>query len=701
MSNSFQNEVRYLKGVGFQKAQLLGSLGILTVEDLLFHLPRFYIEKEQCCRIADMELDRAYRVLLRVKSVKPMFIRGGRKQLRVVFTDGEKDLLGVWFNYQWWHTAGLKPGVTVILDGILKEYRKTPQFIHPGIEIIDSEEPEGELPQIQAPDWSGRELLPVYPSTAGLTQNNIRKLIYRAFQDYQYSIRETIPGYIRKRNNLIGLKESIAAIHFPETKAEAETGRRRMIFEELFYHQMMLARVYRKHKQEEKGISFHVKKINTTQLKNTLPFNLTKAQKRVLREIVADMESKQRMNRLLQGDVGSGKTIIALFTMLLAIENGYQAVMLVPTEILARQHYESISRLLVRQPEINICLILGGKRKGTKESLEDVVSGKADIIIGTHALLEKRVVFKKAGLVVIDEQQRFGVQQRATLPGKSGFPDILYLSATPIPRSLALTLYGDLDISILDELPPNRKPVKTTQKPASKREEIYKKLFSLLDRGRQVYIVSPLISETEKLDLLDAERLYLSLKEGPFADYSVELIHSRMKPSDKESIMKRFQENKIDILVSTTVIEVGVDVPNASVMIIEHAERFGLSQLHQLRGRVGRGTEESFCFLVYYNQLSQAARERLKIMTETNDGFLIAEKDLELRGPGDFFGTNQSGVPLFRFTDLKRDLTILQEARREARDLVLEDYSFTREENREVRERYRVAYLTREELFSY
>src|SRR5690554_468922 len=701
MGNSLQNEVRYLKGVGLQKAHLLSRLNILTIEDLLFHLPRFYIEKEQCYKIADMEIDKAYRVMLRVKDIKPMFIRGGKKQLRVTFTDGEKDLLGVWFNYQWWQTAGLKPGVTVIVDGTLKEYRNKPQFVHPGIEIIDTEVEGGELPRISEKDWSGRELLPIYPAVAGLTQNNLRKMINQAFQDYQEAIRETIPGYILKRYNLPGLKESVAAIHYPETKEQAESGRRRLVFEELFYHQMMLARVYRKHKREEKGIQFIVRKANTTRLKNSLPFVLTGAQKRVLREIVADMESEQRMNRLLQGDVGSGKTIIALFAMLLAIENNYQAVMLVPTEILARQHYESISRLLASQPEINISLLLGGNRKGTRERLEEITSGKANLIIGTHALLEDRVVLRRAGLVVIDEQQRFGVQQRATLPAKSGYPDILYLSATPIPRSLALTLYGDLDISILDELPPNRKPVKTVERPSTRRKEIYHKLITLLDKGRQVYIVSPLISETEKLVLLDAERLYLSLQEGPLARYSIELIHSRMKPSDKESIMKRFQANKINILVSTTVIEVGVDVPNASVMIIEHAERFGLSQLHQLRGRVGRGTEESFCFLIHYNQLSHTARERLKIMTETNDGFLIAEKDLELRGPGDFFGTNQSGIPLFRFTDLKRDLNLLQEARNEARDIVLKDHNFTQQENREIRERYNQAYRTKEGLFSY
>ena len=407
------------------------------------------------------------------------------------------------------------------------------------------------------------------------------------------------------------------------------------------------------------------------------------------------------MNRLLQGDVGSGKTIIALFAMLLAIENGYQAVMLVPTEILAKQHFQTFSRLLTNQPEIKISLILGGNRKGTRDTLSDISDGKVHLIIGTHALLERRVNFNKAGIVVIDEQQRFGVQQRTVLPEKSGYPDVLYLSATPIPRSLALTLYGDLDISILDELPPNRKEVKTILQKSNSKLNLYNKLPQFIGRGNQIYIVCPLISETEKIDLLDAERLYQYLKEVQFPQFEVELIHSRMKPAAKESIMKRFQENMINILVSTTVIEVGVDVPNASVMIIEHAERFGLSQLHQLRGRVGRGPDESFCYLIYQEPISALARERLKIMSATNDGFLIAEKDLQIRGPGDFFGTNQSGVPIFRFSNIITDMNILQQARVEARDIVLEDFDFEKQENNLIRERYLTYYKTREELFSY
>jgi len=699
MLKTLQNEVRYLKGVGAFKAQLLQKITINTIEDLLLYLPRTYIEKEQCRKISQMQADNHYKIILRLKSVKQIFVKGGRKQLRAIFTDDLNELLAIWFHYQTWQLAELVPGSYYILDGTLKEFRSVRQMVHPKFERFATEDIEFDLSEEE--DWSGRELLPIYPLIPELSQNFLRKIISQAFQDYRDFIKETIPEYIRQKYSLLELKRSLEVLHFPTSMEEAESGRRRLIFEELFYHQMMLARVYKRKKTEGEGITFAIKKNYTTKLKNSLTFTLTAAQKRVLKEIVTDMQSPKRMNRLLQGDVGSGKTIIALFAMLLAIENGYQGVLLVPTEILAKQHFQTFSQLLAEQPEIKISLVLGGNKKGTKQALEDITAGVSQLIIGTHALLEARVVFNKAGLIVIDEQQRFGVHQRTVLPDKSGNPDILYLTATPIPRSLALTIYGDLDISVLDELPPNRKPVKTMLKPATKKTDVYKKIPDFIKKGNQVYIVCPLISETEKLDLLDAERLHQHLKEVVFPHYAVELIHSRMKSADKEAIMQGFQQNRVNILVSTTVIEVGVDVPNASVMIVEHAERFGLSQLHQLRGRVGRGPDESFCFLIFYEPITQVARERLKTMAATNDGFMIAEKDLQLRGPGDFFGTNQSGMPLFRFSNLINDLEILQQARVEARNIVLEDFSLQRPENDLIRERYTATYQTKENLFSY
>ncbi len=698
MNKDLQNEVSCIKGVGLQTARKLNQIDVFTVEDLLLHLPHTYLAREYCRKISEMEVNKRYKIIVRLSSIKQSYFSGRRRQLRAIFTDGQTELQAIWFHYKYWQLNDLKPGVFVVLNGLLKKYRNTYQMVHPEYQAINT---EILYPSFSADDGKEQELLPVYPLTAGLNQNTLRKIIKQAYRDFHDMIKETLPDYIRKEYSLTNLQETIQTLHFPETGQKIRDARKRLCFEELFYHQMMLARIYKKNSFQNKGISFVIKKKNTTKLKNSLTFSLTAAQKKVLREIIADMQSLKRMNRLLQGDVGSGKTIVALFAMLLAIENGYQAVMLVPTEILAKQHCQNISKLLAEQPEIKVSLILGGNRKGTKEALQDIISGNAQLIIGTHALLEERVIFKQAGLVVIDEQQRFGVQQRSVLPDKIGFPDILYLSATPIPRSLALTVYGDLDISILDELPPYRKPVKTILRPAEEKEEIYQEIPRYINKGRQVYIVCPLISETEKLDLLDAERLYRNLKDLFCPAIQIDLIHSRMKAADKEAIMQRFQKKETDILVSTTVIEVGVDVPNASVMIIEHAERFGLSQLHQLRGRVGRGSEEAFCFLVAYKPLSQAARKRLKIMTATNDGFLVAEKDLEIRGPGEFFGTNQAGVPLFRFTDLTRDMEILRQARTAAREIVLTDFFLTRPENSSIKERYRKVYQTKEELFSY
>lgn len=714
MKSSLKGDVRYIKGVGFQIAKKLNQIGIHTVEDIFFHIPRTYLEREYCCSIDRMEINKRYKAILQLKSIGKAQYKSKRIPLKALFTDGKASLDAVWFNYQFWQIADLKPGVTVILEGEVKQYGKKKQMVHPVFEIIETESQDYQLYESFEQD---EKLLPIYPLTADLTQNLLRKIILNAWNENRHLISETVPGYIRDKYSLPTLQQSIANLHFPQTKQEAEIARKRLVFEELFYHQLMLARSYHKKRSETKGISFSIKKKNTTKLKNSLPFDLTTAQKRVLREIVGDMESSRRMNRLLQGDVGSGKTIVALFAMLLAVENGYQAVMLVPTEILAKQHYQTISSLIKEQPEIRTVLILGGNRKGTKDALQEITAGSSQLIIGTHALLEDKVVFRNAGLIVIDEQQRFGVRQRAVLPAKAspkatrqttpnlfpkqGDPDILYLSATPIPRSLALTFYGDLDISVLDELPPYRKRVKTVWKRANNKAEVYRKIPDFVKKGNQIYIVCPLISETEKLDLLDAERLYQHLKEKVYPQFRIDLIHSRMKAAEKEAIMRRFQNKGTDILVSTTVIEVGVDIPNATVMIIEHAERFGLSQLHQLRGRVGRGSEESYCFLIAYNPLSETARQRLKIMTETNDGFLIAEKDLEIRGPGEFFGTSQSGVPLFRFSDPAGDMEILKEARGEARDIVLTDYELQKPQNRVIKERYQTAYRTKEELFSY
>jgi len=523
----------------------------------------------------------------------------------------------------------------------------------------------------------------------------------KAFELYSKEIEETLPEYIIKEFGFEPRYSSIQKMHFTQHPQEVSKLKVRYAFEELFYTQLMLARSRKHHNQKKNGHNFVLKKTYTSILKDSLSFDLTSAQKRVIREIVTDMNSERQMNRLLQGDVGSGKTIVTVFAMLLACENGYQAVIMVPTEILAEQHYYSINALLQNQPDIKIGLLKGGVSKAKKEMKEKIRQGDINIIIGTHALIQKDVIFHKAGLIVIDEQHRFGVEQRAELSRKNKNPDLLYLSATPIPRSLALTVYGDLEVSIIDEMPPGRKPIKTLWHNSEKSKIVYEKVLEQLKTGSQIYIVCPLIEESEKIDLLDAESLFQMLSTKVYSDYNVALLHGRMKTKEKDEIMENFKDGKIDVLVSTTVIEVGIDVPNATVMIIQHAERFGLSQLHQLRGRVGRGAEKSYCYLIVYPPISADGRERLNIMVETNDGFKIAEKDLEIRGPGDFFGTAQSGLPIMKHANLVRDQELLQQARILAQEIIEQDFSLKSEKNQILAETYFDTFLEKEKLFDY
>jgi len=501
--------------------------------------------------------------------------------------------------------------------------------------------------------------------------------------------------------NLPDRREALQIMHFSTNQEKSERVRRRFVFEEFFYTQLLLGRTKFRQKKIVQGIKFELQHTYTKVLKDSLPFSLTSAQRRVINEIVEDMLSKKQMNRLIQGDVGSGKTIVTLFAMLLAIENGYQAIMMVPTEILAEQHYASISSYLDNQPEVNIALLKGGNYKGKKQVKEDIALGKYQIIVGTHALIQKDVEYSKPGFLVVDEQHRFGVEQRAKLSQKMNFPDMLFLSATPIPRSLAMTVFGDLDVSQIDELPPNRKPVVTRWHSESKKPLVYDEIRKEIEAGRQAYIVCPLVEESEKLDLIDAESLYTNLSENIFKKYRVGLIHGKMKTADKDEIMNSFKRGDFDILIATTVIEVGVDVGNASVMMIEHAERFGLSQLHQLRGRVGRGADKSYCYLISYPPISSEGRERLQTMVHTSDGFEIAEKDLEIRGPGDFFGKEQSGMPKFKFASLVNDQDILVTARKVAFKIIEEDPHLEAEENRIIKDYYYKNFFKREQLIRY
>ena len=691
--NHLKSEIKFLKGVGEHRAKLLNKLSIFTISDLMEFFPRDYINRKSTARISSLRYNEHFSFVGSIVSVEKRNLSNRKSQLNVIVSDGEDYLCLTWFRYGNWFIKQFETGKQIWVSGIVTEFKSNPQIVHPEIEILEEDETQS--------FWHSRNVLPVYRLTDGIGMNVIRNLIMKAFELYSDEIEETLPDYILKNFNFEPRYTSIQKLHFSQHPQEVSRLKMRYAFEELFYTQLMLARSRKHHYQKKIGHNFELKKTYTSILKDSLPFDLTSAQIRVIREIVGDMNSNRQMNRLLQGDVGSGKTIVTVFAMLLACENGFQAVLMAPTEILVEQHFHSISNLLQNQPDIKIGLLKGGVSKKKKEMKEKIRSGEINLIIGTHALIQKDVTFHKAGLIVIDEQHRFGVEQRAKLSRKNKYPDLLYLSATPIPRSLALTVYGDLEVSIIDEMPPGRKPIKTLWHNSAKSKIVYEQVLEQLKVKRQVFVVCPLIEESEKIDLLDAETLFEMLSTKVYSDYEVALLHGRMKTKEKDAIMEKFKDGKIDVLVSTTVIEVGIDVPNATVMIIQHAERFGLSQLHQLRGRVGRGSDKSYCYLIVYPPISEDGRERLNIMVETNDGFRIAEKDLEIRGPGDFFGTAQSGLPIFKHANIVRDQELLQQARILAQDIIEKDYTLQEEKHAILAKTYFDIFLEKEKLFDY
>jgi ATP-dependent DNA helicase RecG len=575
------------------------------------------------------------------------------------------------------------------------------QFVHPALDRLKAKAGEDAEEGVEEVDWSDTlntgGLVPLYPSGqelegVGLDSAGFRRAVAAALARYAGEIGETLPVELTSRHGLPPLRDALRHAHFPPTREDLSHALRRLKYEELFYFQLALA--LRRHgRVEEEGIPFTVQSALARKLVDALPFALTAAQKRVLREIADDMKSPRPLNRLLQGDVGSGKTVVALLCMLIAVENGYQAAFMAPTEILAEQHYATLTALLGDLP-VTIRLLVGKQKSRLRlDLLEDIRRGSAGIVVGTHALFEKGVEFARLGFVVIDEQHRFGVLQRARLRAKGMTPDVLVMTATPIPRTLSLTLFGDLDVSVIDQLPVGRRPITTLVKPDSGREEIHAFVREQVRAGRQCYFVYPLIEESEKVDLKAATEHFRELSTGAFPDLRLGLIHGRLEGAEKDRVMRAFKARELDILVATTVIEVGIDVPNATVMVIENAERFGLAQLHQLRGRVGRGAEQSYCILLTENWIasrvrkgggavvrtglelepSQAAVHRLATMAETTDGFLIAERDLQLRGPGDFFGTRQSGIPAFRVADLITDTAVLEAARDDAFAIVASD----------------------------
>ncbi len=665
-ARSLETDVQFVKGVGPRLAGILAKLDIFTVRDLIYHFPRRHEDRTRFAKVSSLRHGESATILGTVLAADNVKTRGSLVLTKVALDDGSGIATLTWFNQKYRKDQFLKlKGRQIVAYGTVAEGRW-------GVEIAN---PEWEPYSEGADPLSSGRVVPVYPLTEGLFQNQIRKAIKGAIDIYVPLVVEVLPEDLRNRLDLMDIGDALRNIHFPESQAALEAARKRLVFEELFLLQLALALRKRGMEMPGHGTQFKMPENFREELKQVLPFELTKAQKRVVKEIAADMAKPQCMNRLLQGDVGSGKTAVALAAMLIAVRNGYQAALMAPTEILAEQHYLGITRMLENLGvlEISVDLLKGSLRSRQRQQvIERIASGQTKIAIGTHALIQEGVEFHKLGLVIVDEQHRFGVLQRAALMEKSLNPDILVMTATPIPRTLTLTIYGDLDVSIIDELPPGRKPIRTHWKQIGERKKVYHALRTLIDQGRQAYVVCPLIEESDKLQVRAASELAEFLQTEMFPDLVVGLLHGQMKTDEKDAVMKAFRAGQINILVSTTVIEVGVDVPNATCMVIEDADRFGLAQLHQLRGRVGRGDEQSFCVLICEGN-SEDSIKRMQVMSSTSDGFTIAEEDLKLRGPGEFYGTRQSGMAGLKIADIFRDIPILELARKEAFDLIDKD----------------------------
>lgn len=681
MESFLDSSVKYIKGVGPAKESILKSeLRIQTVADLLYYFPFRYIDRSKIYKIGELNDELSY-VQLKGKLLNLKTIGIGRSaRLSVYLEDESGQIELIWFAGIKWVREKLIYGKEYIVFGKPSLFNGKFNITHPEIELFDS----------SMDNYSRIKLQPIYNSTEklkkrGLDTKGISRIMHTVCSQINTNINEHLPPFILKKYRLISREKAILAIHFPENFTQLEAARKRLKFEELFFIQLQLLK--RKLIRIEKSSSFSFEKVGekfNRFYNENLPFELTNAQKKVVREIRTDMAKGKQMNRLLQGDVGSGKTLVGLLAMLLAVDNGYQACLMAPTEILAQQHFHGISEFL-KGLDVNVQLLTGStKTKKRKEIHEGLLGGKLNILIGTHALIEDIVQFKALGFVIIDEQHRFGVEQRARLWGKSEIaPHVLVMTATPIPRTLAMTLYGDLDFSVIDELPPGRKPIKTMHFYDKDRLKVFGFMRQQIEEGRQIYVVYPLIQESEKLDLKDLEDGYNSIvRDFPRPKYQVSILHGKMKSEAKEFEMNLFVTGKTQIMVSTTVIEVGVNVPNASVMVIENAERFGLSQLHQLRGRVGRGADQSYCILLSGYKLSSDGKKRLQTMVETSDGFEIADVDLKLRGPGDMYGTQQSGVLDLKISDLVKDEKILKFAREKAIELLEMDPSLSLPENK-------------------
>ena len=683
-----KRSIMYLPGVGPKKAEILRKeIEISSYEDLLFYFPYKYIDRSRFYKVAEINGDMPYIQLKGRILFFDTLGEGRTKRLIGKFTDGTGTIDLVWFKGISYVTDKIKPGVDYIIFGKPTEFGHVYNIAHPDIDPID---------QV---DQVANGLTPFYSTTermkkAFLNSRAIQNLQYSLLSSLNWILPETLPDYLLNRIQMMPFQEAIRNIHFPESVDKLRKAQLRLKFDELFFIQLNILRTANQRKRKLKGIVFpSVGDAFNTFYKEYLPFELTNAQKRVVREIRVDMGSGRQMNRLLQGDVGSGKTLVALLAMLLAVDNHCQACMMAPTEILATQHYATVMEFL-KDMNIRVALLTGStKKKERNRILPAIASGEIQIVIGTHALIEETVAFASLGLAIIDEQHRFGVEQRSRLWMKnSSVPHVLVMTATPIPRTLAMTLYGDLDVSVIDELPPGRKPIQTVHRYDNKKAQLYEFLRKEIRLGRQVYVVYPLIEGSEKLDYKNLEEGFETFKDV-FPEYQVCMVHGKMKAADKESEMQKFISGEAQILMATTVIEVGVNVPNASVMVIESAERFGLSQLHQLRGRVGRGAEQSYCVLVSSYKLSNETRKRLEIMVNSHNGFEIAEADLRLRGHGDLEGTRQSGEGIdLKIANLASDGQILQYARDIAREVLDEDPDLLSETNRILNERLKILF---------
>ena len=681
-----ENPIEYLKGVGPTRAELLKKeLNIYTYSDLLHHFPFRYIDKSLIYNISDLSEDLPY-IQLRGKIIK--FEEKGKfksKRLIAHFQDDTGIIELVWFKGARWVKPGVKLNSDYIVFGKPSAFNNKFNIVHPELDLLDDN--VNFSPGLQAV-YHSTELL----NAKGLSSRAISKLVVTLLPHISNNLEENLSPDLIAKLNLPSREKAFNDIHCPKDSKMLVRAQKRLKFEELFFLQLHLIKLKLTRNKKSKGYPFESLGCHFNDFyENHLPFELTNAQKNVLKEIRADVKYPQQMNRLLQGDVGSGKTLVALLSMLMAIDNNFQACLMAPTEILAKQHFNSISNYLEKM-NIKVQILTGSSKTKERRILHaELEDGKIDLLIGTHALLEDKVKFSNLGLVVIDEQHRFGVAQRAKLWKKNKYPPhVLVMTATPIPRTLSMTLYGDLDVSVIDELPPGRKEVKTMWKSDASRLSIIKFMRDQITKGRQIYVVFPLIEESEKLDYKDLMEGYNQIeREFPLPKYQVSIVHGQMKAEDKEYEMNRFVKGVTDIMVATTVIEVGVNVPNASVMIIESAERFGLSQLHQLRGRVGRGSEQSYCMLVSGNKVSVEAKKRLQTMVDTNDGFRISEVDLEIRGPGDMMGTKQSGILDFKIANIVTDNKILQFARNEAKMLLEEDKNLENADNINIARYYR------------